>query len=176
MVSLFLLWDTSTSLYLIGFTDCKSITESHFRLSAAKKRELLRYMRNLTLRWFSDISIETRNRYKNKTQGRSWISIFVFLTLYITLFITLFLRHYLFHNFLFILKNISHRFSPPLIFHEFSFSMSLHFHYFLRKFLNYLSDTSQLVSFYCICICFDGVVIATQCTATFLRSIVLPRI
>ena len=31
---------------------------------------------------------------------------------------------------------------------------------------------------YCIlyCICFDGVVIAAQCTATFLRSIVLPRI
>ena len=27
-----------------------------------------------------------------------------------------------------------------------------------------------------ICICFDGMVIAAQCTATFLRSIVLPRI
>ena len=26
------------------------------------------------------------------------------------------------------------------------------------------------------CICFDGVFIAAQCTATFLRSIVLPRI
>jgi hypothetical protein len=26
------------------------------------------------------------------------------------------------------------------------------------------------------CICFDGVVIADQCTATFLRSIVLPQI
>ena len=27
----------------------------------------------------------------------------------------------------------------------------------------------------CICICLDGVVIAAQCTATFLRSIVLPE-
>ena len=26
------------------------------------------------------------------------------------------------------------------------------------------------------CICFDGVVIAAQCTATLLRTIVLPRI
>ena len=32
------------------------------------------------------------------------------------------------------------------------------------------------VNITCICICFDGVVIAAQCTATFLRSIVLPRI
>ena len=31
------------------------------------------------------------------------------------------------------------------------------------------------VLYFCICICFDGVIIAAQCTATFLRFIVLPR-
>ena len=36
--------------------------------------------------------------------------------------------------------------------------------------------TKDEVRRHCICICFDGVVIAAQSTATFLRSIVLPRI
>ena len=35
---------------------------------------------------------------------------------------------------------------------------------------------SQLVLYCIVLYCFEGVVIAAQCTATFLRSIVLPRI
>ena len=46
--------------------------------------------------------------------------------------------------------------------------------------LNIGINTSNGVDYaqvrHCICICFDGVAIAAQCTATFLRSIVLPRI
>ena len=46
----------------------------------------------------------------------------------------------------------------------------------LSELLKNCYKTKLIISCICISICLDGVVIAAQCTATFLRSIVLPRI